>query len=137
VRIENTFALYVNRFGIFWKPLDGKLSRHAQIIRVTARLHNFSIDENVRMPSNDSGRHDKYRDCFQMTTDDTFGTAVLANRENWLTRYQFIRAVQGPNLRNQLADEIESLGYGRSDENVARNTWRSAAVLPQNAVVAV
>jgi DDE superfamily endonuclease len=129
VRIENAFALYVNRWGIFWKPLRGELEDHTQVIRVTARLHNFTIDEKVSMPSNEGGKYGKYRNIFQTTAERDFGTVVLQNRELWLTRYQFTRAVNGPELRKQLTAEIESLGYGRSDENIARNMARHVAAV--------
>jgi DDE superfamily endonuclease len=43
VRIENTFALFVNRWGILWKPLEGKLISHNRTILCLVKLHNFAI----------------------------------------------------------------------------------------------
>jgi hypothetical protein len=128
-RIENTFARYVNRWGIFWKPLIGKLGNHAKTIIVTAKLHNFAIDEQIEMPSNDDERHNSVQHMFQTTTDQ-FGEPILQNQDEWLTRYQFTRAVNGPMLCNELMAEIAFLGYRRSDENLARNNTRNVNIVP-------
>jgi hypothetical protein len=87
------------------------------------------MPKQIEMPSNDDDRHNSVRHMFQTTTDQ-FGELILQNRLEWLTRYQFTRAVNGQMLRNELMAEIASLGYGRSDENLARNSARNINVVP-------
>ena len=45
VRIENAFALLVNKWGILWKPLRVALSRQPALFLCLCKLHNYCIDQ--------------------------------------------------------------------------------------------
>jgi DDE superfamily endonuclease len=123
VRIENTFALFVNRWGILWKPLKGKLTSHNRTILCLVKLHNFAIDNKVEVPKNDDKYCAQYQHLFSKVADD-FGLEVLENAEYWRTQYHFSNSVSGSLLRETLVNDIASRGYTRPHHNLQCNQDR-------------
>ena len=48
--IERAFGLLTQRWGIFWRPLTCQYKRWSQVCMVAAKLHNWCIDENIKVP---------------------------------------------------------------------------------------
>jgi DDE superfamily endonuclease len=44
VHVEQTFGMFVHRFGILWRPLEFDLPRASRIVSACALLHNYIID---------------------------------------------------------------------------------------------
>jgi hypothetical protein len=60
----------------------------------------------------------------EVHTEEEFNTEVIKNRGEWFTEYQFQRQVQGPCLRDNLADMIYEKNYVRPSWNIERNAHR-------------
>jgi DDE superfamily endonuclease len=44
VHVEQAFGIFVNRFGILWRPLEFDLPRASRILSACALLHNYIVD---------------------------------------------------------------------------------------------
>jgi len=44
INVECTFGMFLNRWGIFWKPLRVKLEKVPKLVLACAHLHNFIIE---------------------------------------------------------------------------------------------
>jgi hypothetical protein len=60
VHVEQTFGMFVNRFGILWRPLEFDLPRASRIVSVCALLHNY-IADNSRATDADDENSDYQR----------------------------------------------------------------------------
>ena len=100
--IERSFAILVQRWGIFWRPLKCKMSRWTLICMVAAKLHNYCIDmEEINVPP----RFDK--DELQGDSPTVFYNANLGpDRPGY---------PEG-NRRRHITEELEEAGIRR---------WRS------------
>ena len=123
IRIENAFALLVARWGILWRPLRVRLKNQPSLIKCLCKLHNFCIDEKERAPPL-SAPPGTPPPTAETHTEREFNTNVIKERSEWLTVYQFQRQVEGPCLRNNLADMIREKNYVRPRWNLERNADR-------------
>ena len=48
ITIERAFGMYVRKWGILWRPLEYSVKDNALILKVCAKLHNFSINNWMR-----------------------------------------------------------------------------------------
>ena len=110
VRIENAFALLVSRWGILWRPLRVRLKSQPKLIKCLCKLHNFCIDEKEPRPAA-SGPRGTAPPTAMVTVETEFNTKVMEMRSEWLPEYRFQRTVEGPCLRNNLADMIMEMNY--------------------------
>ena len=69
--VERAFALWKGKWGIFWRPLKIDESNIRTVVEVTARLHNFCIDERCSVNCDDYAVY-----------DDVFWTRTSANKSN-------------------------------------------------------
>jgi hypothetical protein len=113
VRIENAFALLVGRWGILWRPLRVPLRRQPNLIKCLCKLHNFCIDEKESPPFVTGPGGSSATPLAETRIEEEFQTRVLKNRAEWTTNYQFQRAVEGPSLRDTIADLIQDKGCVR------------------------
>ena len=51
ITIERTFGIFIQRWGIFWKPLKFSLPNCIKIVHACCRLHNFCINRNMSVIS--------------------------------------------------------------------------------------
>jgi hypothetical protein len=126
VRIENAFALLVSRWGILWRVLNVRLKSQPKLIKCLCKLHNFCIDEKEARPAA-SGPCGTAPPTAMVTAETEFNTQVMEMRSEWLPEYQFQRTVEGPCLRNNLADMITEMNYVRPSRNLERNADRFAS----------
>ena len=123
IRIENAFALLVARWGILWRPLRVRLKHQPCLIKCLCKLHNFCIEEKERAPPL-SGPPGTPPPMAETHAETEFNTNVIRERSEWLTEYQFQRQVDGPCLRNNLADTILEKIFVRPRWNLERNAHR-------------
>jgi DDE superfamily endonuclease len=45
VHVEQAFGIFVNRFGILWRPLEFDLPKASRIVSACALFHNYIIDK--------------------------------------------------------------------------------------------
>jgi hypothetical protein len=111
VHVEQAFGIFVNRFGILWRPLEFDLPKASRIVSACALLHNYII-ENYNATELDAEQSDDERLC-----------AVKAFRR-WWSESQRLRAasrsgsgtrsdLERSNLRNVLVSRIKELGQTR------------------------
>lgn len=105
VKIEQAFGLWVNRFGLFWSPIRFRLKVATKIIGVTAKLHNFIID-------NEEGN---VQDLDVHEENNVIGSPVLNWQNNLHMEGDVTRSRSGneSNLRTYLKDELKKIGYTR------------------------
>ena len=48
ITIERSFGIFVKKWGILWKPLGHSLSANSKILKVCAKLHNFSLNSFIK-----------------------------------------------------------------------------------------
>jgi hypothetical protein len=122
VRIENAFALLVNRWGILWRPLRVPLRRQPELVLCLAKLHNYCIDEKEPQPPLVGPNAMVPSPRAEVQYDEEI-QALRFKRQDWKTNYQFQRTAAGTELRDSLTTEIENLNYERPPaHNVQRRS---------------
>jgi hypothetical protein len=82
-----------------------QLKNQPSLIKCLFKLHNFCIDEKERLPTN-TGHSGNPPSIAEVHIEEEFNSEVITNRSEWLTEYQFTCEIQGPCLRETLADMI-------------------------------
>jgi len=67
VKVEQSFGILVQRWGILWRPLRVAFDRRPKLIRALFYLHNFCIDEGSDLVDRDEEKKAKR---LRPTTDD-------------------------------------------------------------------
>lgn len=100
--VERAFGILVQRWGVFWRPLQVKFDRIPLLIRVCAKLHNICVDRfgttNPKVHREDIQRGDAASVRF------TDGTGMFRGRRTDLERCT---------RRDDLARRLREGGYTR------------------------
>jgi hypothetical protein len=117
IRIEMSFGLLVNKWGVLQKPLKVDISKVSHVIHVCMRLHNFCVDE--RMLDDSGYSVDNEIDNIIATTmtnpEDFFYCATVDS-----TMPSEINHSLGHYVRQMLVDRISSLNMTRPASNIIR-----------------
>ncbi|WP_288993171.1 transposase family protein [uncultured Marinobacter sp.] len=118
IRIEMSFGLLVNKWGLLQKPLKVDISKVSHVIHVCMRLHNFCVDE--RMLDDSGYSVDNEIDNIIATTmtnpEDFFYCATVDS-----TMPNEINHSLGHSIRQMLVDRISSLNMtSRPASNMIR-----------------
>ena len=106
VNIENTFGIFIQRWGIFWRSLRHNPADSTKIIHCCVRLHNFIIDTDGELASLrllERSKEHKYFSYWQDEHHTTEGVSIPTHR---IPMY-------GSMLRNMLVGRLRRLGIVR------------------------
>jgi hypothetical protein len=56
ILIEITFGIFIQKWGIFWKPIEYDITFTPEIVHACVRLHNFAIDNKVSIINQNGAR---------------------------------------------------------------------------------
>lgn len=118
VKVEQSFGILVQRWGILWKPLRVSFDRRTKLIRALFHLHNYCIDEGSAL----------LRRC-----DET--KSVRKRRPKVSVSGRLPAEFQTPqpkrprrsgevDMRRELMESLKRVGQVRPRRNVRRNTPR-------------
>ena len=68
MKVEQSFGILVQRWGILWRPLRVAFDRRPKLIRALFHVHNFCIDEGSDLVDRDEEKTKTKR--LRPTTDD-------------------------------------------------------------------
>jgi hypothetical protein len=111
VHVEQTFGMFMHRFGILWRPLEFDLPRSGRIVYACALIHNYIIDNSINTDTAEERSKDKRRHAakaFRRWWSESNPLRV-ASRSGSGTRSDLERS----NLRNLLAASLKELGRKR------------------------
>ena len=108
VHVEQAFGIFVNRFGILWRPLEFELARAIRIVSACALLHNFILDNS----------DDAEMDAVQGEAEHQYAAQAF---RRWWTESQHLRSasrsgsgarsdLQRSNMREILVAKVKQLG---------------------------
>lgn len=119
------FGMLVRRWGIFWRPLEMKFQRRAQVIGACMRLHSYCINKKIILQLEEVGDHTEYQpdrwaltpmfdkhnnpvaymqpSLTPLTTDITDDSALASSSDRDLTRKRLIEAIDDASLIRPLA----------------------------------
>ena len=111
VHVEQAFGIFVNRFGILWRPLEFELARAIRIVSACALLHNFILDNS----------DDAEMDAVQGEAEHQYAAQAF---RRWWTESQHLRSasrsgsgarsdLQRSNMREILVARVKQLGKVR------------------------
>lgn len=116
IKIEQTFGIFLNRWGLFQRPLGMRLRTVPLLILSVAKVHNFVMNE--RYPN-----ADEVPPCFD---------EVMASLENESSFQPLastphdIESIPGNStLRQVIVDHVRANGYTRPAHNTSRNSARN------------
>jgi hypothetical protein len=111
VHVEPAFGIFVNRFGILWRPLEFDLPRGSWIISACALLHNYFVDKS----------DDDEMDAVQSEAEHQYAAQAF---RRWWTDSQHLRSasrsgsgarsdLQRSNMRDMLVARVKEFGKVR------------------------
>lgn len=122
IRVEMTFGLLVNKWGVLQKPLAVEFSKVKNVIHTCIRLHNFCIDERLLADPNYSVDDE---------VDNFVATGMNANEDFYYCETvdgealpPSIRASVGEMSRNIIVDKIANLNLKRPARSASRRFAR-------------
>lgn len=123
IHVECAFGEINRRFGIFWKPLEGKLEGHKYTIEACFRLHNMIVDFREKMKAEGNFLDEEF-ECSELTVAaEIFNfenpgqiIGVVGDNERASGRPNFEETNErnkGIELRDKLSHQIEMAGIVR------------------------
>jgi hypothetical protein len=121
IRVENTFAQLVAKWGVLWRPLNCPLRNQSHLVLCLCKLHNFCIDEKEpRVGAGNLTTEGLEVPSHAQVGDD--GQLVLGS--DWATTFQFQPSVDESDLRDQLKNHVRNDNLRRPTESLP-TTWYS------------
>lgn len=129
--IECSFGMLIRRWGVFWRPLEVKMSRRVSLIGAAMKLHNFCINENIGLELRSVGKLTEINPRVWAPTPD-FGP-------NGEPRFHLDTSNENPpsclyssrdSRRKDLAGEIKSAGLKRPGTSSFTRQARRRSSLP-------
>jgi hypothetical protein len=131
IRIEMTFGLLVNKWGVLQKPIAVEFSQVRHVVHACIQLHNFCIDE--RLAADPSYSVDDEVDNFVASSNVANDDFYYCETVDGDVLPKSIRASVGEMSRSILVDKIANLNlkrparsaprtYARRDKDIRRTT---------------
>ena len=134
IHVECAFGEIDRRFGIFWKPLEGKLANHQYTIDACMRLHNYIVDYREEMKRLGKGiwteeyerqELDVESDNFMMenaaNTLGAMGDEDVMRQAGRPTATEQFERNRGVELRNKFKEELARNNMARPDNSDFNN----------------
>jgi hypothetical protein len=103
IRVENTFAHLVAKWGVSWRPLNAPLRNQSHLVLCLCQLHNFCIDE--KEPRVGTGN--LTTEGLEVPLHAHIGNnGQLLLGSDWATTFQFQPSVDESDLRDQLKNHV-------------------------------
>jgi hypothetical protein len=106
INIENTFGIFIQRWGIFWRSLRYQPVESTKIIMCCVRLHNFVIDEEGSQRALSMLKTGQEHSAFVYYQDELVDS-VGQSRKKGIIGY-------GPDMRNSMISLLRQFGFLRS-----------------------
>ena len=123
IYVECVFGEINRRFGIFWRPLEGKLDRHVNTIDAAFKLHNYIVDYRLaNLDTFNEAHEERHLDIERHTFNlDNPGEmegmiteeALLQNRRGRRTNEDRELREEGVKIRDNLRDSLWHAGLRR------------------------
>ena len=123
INVECAFGEISRRWGIFWRPLEGSLTRKTMVIDAGLKLHNFLVKYRIRkqqqLDEYDENELDVAREHFTLDTASiarglhTHDTLIQGRSVGRPTNDERSLRRWGEARRTAIANELWQMGYRR------------------------
>lgn len=125
IRIEMAFGLMTRKWGILQRPLSNPPENVKHIILCIARLHNFCIDERLKVHNNNSRNRRFVVTTSSLSPNQLAYMAAAVNAEHEETISD--EYPQWSRARDRLVQIIKESGFTRPSKNTTRKRKRNEA----------